>query len=124
MRASLEPRTAYLLGVATAFGASVAVWLLFRLLGPWLLARAAGAPVSVVQILGMRMRGSDPRAVVGTWNALRQLGEEVPLNELETVYLGLPPTQRDTASLLRAVRPELLKRLEQESRVRQAGGAA
>jgi uncharacterized protein YqfA (UPF0365 family) len=120
----MDPRNAYLLGVATAFGTGLGVWLLFRLLGPWLLARAAGAPVSVVQIFGMRMRGSDPRAIVGAWNSLRQLGHDVPLAELETAYLGLPPTQRDANSVLFAVRPELLKRSGPESRVRQAGGPA
>jgi uncharacterized protein YqfA (UPF0365 family) len=124
MRAIMEPRDAYLLGVATTFAAGLAVWLLLRLLGPWLLARAAGGPITLAQVFGMRMRGSEPRIIVGAWNALRQLGEDVPLVEIEAAYLGLPPTQRDVGTLALAVRPGLGKREGEGGKVRQAGGAA
>jgi uncharacterized protein YqfA (UPF0365 family) len=124
MRAKMEPRNAYLLGVATTFAAGLGVWLLLRLLGPWLLARAAGGPISLLQVFGMRMRGSDPRVIVGAWNALRQLGEDVPLADIEAAYLGLPPAQRVVGAVVLAVRPGLAQRGGQEGRVRQAGGAA
>jgi uncharacterized protein YqfA (UPF0365 family) len=120
----MEPRSAYLLGVATTFAAGLGVWLLLRLLGPWLLARAAGGPISLLQVFGMRMRGSEPRVIVGAWNALRQLGEDVPLADIEAAYLGLPPTQRAVGAVVLAVRAGLAKRSGQEGRARQAGGAA
>jgi uncharacterized protein YqfA (UPF0365 family) len=120
----MEPRNAYLLGVATTLAAGLGVWLLLGLLGPWLLARAAGGPITLVQVFGMRMTGADPRVIVGAWNVLRQLGEDVPVVEIEAAYLGLPPTQRDIGTLVLAVRPGLRNRDGQEGRVRQAGGAA
>jgi uncharacterized protein YqfA (UPF0365 family) len=120
----MDPRMAYLLGVATAFGAILLGWFVVRLAGPWLMAKANGTSISLVQVLGMRMRGSDARMIVAASGVLSRGGEEVSPVDLEAAYLGLPAGKRDVTELLRAVRPDLLARLERESRSRGAGGAA
>jgi uncharacterized protein YqfA (UPF0365 family) len=120
----MEPRVAYLLGVATAFGGMLVVWVLFRLLGPWVVAWATGAPVSLIQVFGMRMRGSDPALIVTALNTLTRLGERVSPMDVEVAYLTLPVNQRNLGALLRAVRPDVMARLEVESRTRRTGGAA
>ena len=120
----MDPRSAYFLGVATAFAAIALVWGLFRLLGPWALARFTGSAVSLGEIIGMRMRGTDPALIVAAVNTLGRLGEEVTSADVEVAYLGLPPEQRTLGALVREVRPELIARLERESQPRHAGDAA
>lgn len=116
----MEPRIAYLLGVGTAFGAVLVVWFALRLLTPWLAATAGGAPVSLRQIFGMRVRGSDPGLIVAALNAFVKLGEPVPPEEVEAACLGLPVEQRNLAALVRATRPDLVARLEADLRARRA----
>jgi uncharacterized protein YqfA (UPF0365 family) len=120
----MEPRTAYFLGVGTALGGVVLVWFAFRLLGPWIAAWATGAPVSLVQLFGMRMRGSDPALIVVALNTFAKVGETVPPAEVEAAYLGLPSDQRNLSALIRATRPNVMARLEADIRARQAGGVA
>ena len=64
----MDPRVAYLWGVVTAFGVIGGGWLILRLLAPWFMARATGVPISLVQIFGMRMRGSDPALIITASN--------------------------------------------------------
>jgi uncharacterized protein YqfA (UPF0365 family) len=120
----MEPRTAYLLGVVTGSAGVLLLWFVFRLLSPWIAASATGAPVSLVQVFGMRMRGSDPGLIVVALNTLAKLGETVPAAEVEAAYLGLPADQRNLSALIRATRPSVMTRLEADLRTRQAGGAA
>jgi uncharacterized protein YqfA (UPF0365 family) len=116
----MDSRAAYLLGVAAAFGAMFVVWGLFHAVSPWLTARYAGVPVSLLKIIGMRLRKTDPVAVVGAMVVLRKLGEEVSPLELEAAYLAAPEDRKNIGALIRAVRPALAGRLE----TRPAGDAA
>ena len=120
----MDPRVAYLWGVVTAFGVIGGGWLILRLLAPWFMARATGVPISLVQIFGMRMRGSDPALIITASNTLTRFGEAVSPIDLEAAYLGLPEDQRNLGALLRSVRPALMARLLDEARTHEAGGAA
>jgi len=120
----MDPRTAYFLGVGTALGGALLVWFVFRLLSPWIAAWATGAPVSLVQVFGMRMRGSDPALIVVALNTFVKMGETVPPAEVEAAYLGLPIDQRNLVALIRATRPGVMARLEADLRARQAGAPA
>lgn len=117
----MDHRTAYFLGVATGLGGVLLVWFGFRLLGPRIAAWATGAPVSLLQVFGMRMRGSDPSLIVVALNTFARLGETVPAAEVESAYLGLPVDQRNLTALIRATRPSVMARLEADLRARQAG---
>jgi uncharacterized protein YqfA (UPF0365 family) len=115
----MDPRTAYFLGVGTGLGGVALVWFVFRLLGPWMAAWATGTPVSLLQVLGMRMRGSDPGLIVATLDTIAKLGETAPpVEEVEAAYLGLPVDQRNISALIRATRPSLMARLEADVRAR------
>ena len=117
----MDPRTAYFLGVGTGLGGVVLVWFVFRLLSPWIAAWATGAPVSLVQVFGMRMRGSDPGLIVVAMNTFAKVGETTPpVEEVEAAYLGLPVDQRNLSALIRATRPSVMARLEADLR---GGGA-
>jgi uncharacterized protein YqfA (UPF0365 family) len=117
----MDPRTAYFLGVGTGVGGLLLVWFVFRLLAPWIAASATGAPVSLLEVFGMRMRGSDPSLIVVALNTFARLGETVPAAEVEAAYLGLPVDQRNLSALIRATRPTVMARLEADLRARQAG---
>jgi uncharacterized protein YqfA (UPF0365 family) len=78
----MDPRTAYFLGVGTGLGGVVLVWVAFRLLGPWITAWATGAPVSLVQVLGMRMRGSDPGLIVVALKWRPRISASLSINEI------------------------------------------
>jgi uncharacterized protein YqfA (UPF0365 family) len=120
----MEPWVAYVLGVVTAIAGLAILWFLFRLLSPWAMAQAGGTPISLVEILGMRLRGSDPVLIVSALNVLRRVGETASPSEVEVTYLGLPADQRKLDALLRALRPEVVARLEADARAASGGGAA
>ncbi|MEY4176987.1 MAG: hypothetical protein RLY70_561 [Planctomycetota bacterium] len=54
---------------------------------PWLRAFLHGLPVSLFQILGMRLRGNPPSVMIDAYIQLRRAGEEVTLTELEHTYI-------------------------------------
>ena len=98
-------------------------WASLRLLGPWINARVNNIPLSLPELIGMRMRGSDAGLIVTTAVALSRLGEHVPVIELEVAYMAVPPTQRTITEIMRDVRPKLVARLEAEAKSRAAEGA-
>ena len=95
-------------------------WGLFRLAGPWVTARANGVPLSLPELIGMRMRDSDADLIVATAVTLTKLGEPVALSEIEVAYLSTPNHARNLTELMRSVRPHLVARLESEVKAREA----
>lgn len=60
-----------------------AVYLLIRLLGLWLRARSAGAPVSITRLVAMALKRVNPRPVVDA-NAIAKAGEvDATLDDIE-----------------------------------------
>jgi uncharacterized protein YqfA (UPF0365 family) len=53
----------------------------------WLREFLHGLPVSLFQILGMRLRGNPPFVMIDAYIQLRRAGEEVTLTELEHTYI-------------------------------------
>lgn len=100
----MTPITAYFLGVGTTFLLLIAVWLLLRVLGPWAMAKAAAVPVGLLHILGMRIRKTDPRVIVGALVVLFKSDQPVSPLQLEAIYLTLPERDRGVDSLVRAAR--------------------
>jgi uncharacterized protein YqfA (UPF0365 family) len=121
--AYISPQSGFLLGVAVTLATLLLGWSLLRLTGPWLNARVNGIPLSLPELIGMRMRRSDAGLIVTTAVALSRLGEPAKVSELELAYLSLPDNQRNLTELMRSVRPKLTARLDAEARSRAAEGA-
>jgi uncharacterized protein YqfA (UPF0365 family) len=98
-------------------------WAFLRLVGPWMNARVNSIPLSLPELIGMRMRGSDAGLIVTTAVVLSRLGERVPVVELEASYMAVPRTQRTISEIMRGVRPQLVARLEEEAKSRAPRGA-
>ena len=112
----ISAETAFILGVVATIVTLLVAWGLFRLAGPWVMAHASGVPLSLAELLGMRMRSSDAGLIVATAAALSKLGEPVTVFELEVAYLSLPDAERNLTELMRSVRPQLVARLEREAK--------
>ena len=58
--------------------------LLFR---PWLRAALNAAPVSLIHILAMRLRGNPPTLLIDTYIALKRAGMSLTISDVENVYI-------------------------------------
>jgi uncharacterized protein YqfA (UPF0365 family) len=54
---------------------------------PWLRALASGAPVSLLSLVGMRMRGSPAILLIDTYIALRRAGVNASIVDVEGAYI-------------------------------------
>ena len=57
------------------------------LVRPWLRALMYGTPVSVFDVLGMRLRGNPPVLLIDAYIALHRAGVSVTIRDVETVYV-------------------------------------
>ena len=73
-----------------------------KVFSPWLQAFMASAPVSVFQIVGMRLRKVDVRVVVRSLIMATQAGVPVPSTELERAYLQGVDLEKITLALIHA----------------------
>ena len=76
-----------LAGVMALFFALSLVVFFFNL-RLWIQALLCGVPVSIFDILGMRLRGTPAKLVVHAAIALQQRGEKVTTEEVERAYLA------------------------------------
>lgn len=76
------------------------------LLRPWLRAVTSGTPVSVLTILGMRLRGNPPDLILSAYTSLVFAGDDAPLSEVESVYIANRGTIRNAQDLIDAVRAD------------------
>lgn len=75
-----------------------------KVLTPWLQAFMAGVPISVFQIVGMRLRKVDVRVVVRSLIMATQAGSPVPSVEMEGAYLLGVDLEKLTLDLIHADR--------------------
>lgn len=77
---------------AAVFGFVLLVicWLASGLLSYWLRALLSGAPISIFQLLGTRLRGNPLSVVVHAYIALRQRGVPATVQEVESVLISYP----------------------------------
>jgi len=73
-----------------------------RIFSVWLHALTAGVPVSVIQILGMKFRKTDPRAVVRALVLATHAGAKVPAREMESAYLQGVDLEKVTLAWVKA----------------------
>ena len=99
----------FISGIFTGIGISIVLCVLYFvvkdfLVLPWLRSHFAGAPVPMVQIIGMRLRGSPPKLLVSVYIAMIQAGEKTSIADAESVYLAQGNKEIDAATLIQMVR--------------------
>jgi uncharacterized protein YqfA (UPF0365 family) len=67
---------------------------------PWMRAMMSGAPVSVMSILGMRLRGTPPNLVIDAYIQLHMRGNETELSEVERQYIAYSNRIRTSGDLV------------------------
>jgi len=77
---------------------------LAKVFAPWLQAFMAGVPISVPQIIGMRLRKVDVRVVVRSLIMATQAGVPVPSVEMERAYLQGVDLEKLTLAMIQANR--------------------
>ena len=90
-------------GVFLIFALSILVTIA-RVFSPWLQAFLAGVPISVIQIVGMRLRKVDVRVVVKSLIMATQAGVPVPSIEMERAFLQGVDLEKITLALIHANR--------------------
>lgn len=90
-------------GIFLIFALSVMVTI-GKVFTPWLQAFLAGVPISVFQIVGMRLRRVNVRVVVRSLIMATQAGVPVPSTEMESAYLQGVDLEKITLALIHADR--------------------
>ena len=75
-----------------------------KVFSPWLQAFLAGVPISLIQIVGMRLRKVDVRVVVKSLIMATQAGVAVPSIEMERAHLQGVDLEKITLALIHANR--------------------
>lgn len=90
-------------GIFLIFAVSIVVTAA-KVFSPWLQAFLAGVPISLIQIVGMRLRKVDVRVVIRSLIMATQAGVPVPSIEMERAYLQGVDLEKITLALIHANR--------------------
>ena len=98
--------TGVLIGVAVTIGlvALLALILAGSYIALWLQAALSKAPVSFIEIIGMRLRRVDPRTIVLAYIRATRVGLEVSANQLTMHYLASGDVPRVVNAMIAAHR--------------------
>ena len=80
----------------------VAVFFRYVPLGLWINARASGAPVKIISLIGMRFRRISPQKIVNAYIKARKAGLDVTTDMLETHFLAGGNVERVINALISA----------------------
>jgi len=106
------------------------LYVMTRVFTPWLQSLMAGVPLSVLSIIGMRLRRTDVKAVVRALVMAHQAGAPLSVVEVERAYLQRVDLEKVVLAFIRAkkdgrdftfeqlVEADLDKRLEEKLRGR------
>ena len=103
----METIIAFVAGVFVGIGLTL-LWKLFNVLLPWKKAFLSGARVSLVQIVGMRLRGNPVGLLVDAMIILVQRGHrDLRMSKVEQVYLAEGSRAQDALTLANQVETQL-----------------
>jgi hypothetical protein len=85
--------------VATLIATIVVIAVFAALTRPWLRGFLYGAPVPLIHILAMRLRGNPPMMLIDAYIALRRSGIETTIAEVENIYIDCRTRVRDAGDL-------------------------
>lgn len=103
MKATLDPLSfvaGFTCSLVFIFVAGVMLFLVL----PWFRAFLSGTPLSLFQVLGMRLRGSPIKLLLDAQVALVHSGLQVDMREVESIYLANRGRILDLQDLVDAVR--------------------
>lgn len=103
------------------FFIAVAVFLHFVPLGLWISAIAAGVPVGIVTLIGMRLRRVPPAQIVLPLIKANKAGLDISVNQLEAHYLAGGNVDRVVDALIAAHRAEIPLSFERSAAIDLAG---
>jgi uncharacterized protein YqfA (UPF0365 family) len=99
----------FALGVAAAILTMFVATFSFGFVRPYLRGFLSGAPVSLISLIGMRLRGSPVNLLLDAFIALRQAGfHHIQMRDVESLYLihrGRIVTMQDLVELVRSKHP-------------------
>ena len=77
----------FILGVFVGAGLILTFHFIMFILTPWRKALTSGAPVPLLCIVGMRLRGNPPMLLIDAYIKLRKMGVDVSIAIVEVVYI-------------------------------------
>jgi uncharacterized protein YqfA (UPF0365 family) len=96
----------FFVGMAVGGGSVVAVTIWIVVNRGWRHATFSGAPLPLLAILGMRLRGSPPTLLIDAYVALHKRGRNVDIAVVEAVYLANKLAHMDAIALAHLVEEE------------------
>ena len=97
----------FIIGAIAGAGVIALLQLVMFILKPWRHAFFSGAPVPLLGIVGMRLRGNPPMLLIDAFIKLRKIPVDTSIQEVEVVFIQ---------NKVRASTPDALVRLVQEYR--------
>ena len=74
-------------GVMVGAGGVILVLFVLLILKPWRRAFFSGAPVSLLYIIGMRLRGNSPNFLIDAYVELAKGGIRMPIDHVECLFM-------------------------------------
>ena len=97
-----------LVALGIVFLVNVALFVLFvKAFAPWFQAFMAGVPLPVTEILGMRFRRTDVKAVVNTLIMASQAGAPLSSTQVESAYLQGVDLEKITLAYIKATKENM-----------------
>lgn len=89
------------IGIALALVGVIAVFVFaLALFAPWVRSLLSGAPISMINLLGMRIRGTPVRLIGEAYVELTHRGAAVTVTDVERVYLANRSRVRNARDLV------------------------
>jgi uncharacterized protein YqfA (UPF0365 family) len=99
----------FLLGTGCGFLLLSGLLVMYLALAPWFRCFLSGAPITLVQLVGMRLRGTPVKMITDAAVALVQSGHSVSCHQVERAYLANRHRIMTMADLLEIVKKDLDK---------------
>jgi uncharacterized protein YqfA (UPF0365 family) len=111
----MEP-VSFLAGVVVGVAGVSLLLLVVRFFRPFLYAKLSAAPVSMATIVGMRLRGHDPKFLIDAYVKLVQTGHETSISVVESCYIANKNRITDVDTLAGMV-PEYDRKMKEKTRM-------
>jgi uncharacterized protein YqfA (UPF0365 family) len=110
----MHPVAAFVAGYLACIVTVVPLALFFYLMRPWLQGFLSGAPVSILHLIGMRLRQTPVRLVMDAYISLIHSGTMVNAKTVESVYIANRHRILGTGDLVNLVRESPAKDASQQ----------
>ena len=71
---------------------------------PWVRAAFYGTPISMLSVIGMRMRGNPPTLLIDAYSALRRASINTSISDVESVYIDSRTRVKSATDLVALVK--------------------